>query len=69
MSQETPSLPTSYAAAIAELEGIVRKMQQDDCDIDKLAGYTARSLQLLKFCKERLQGTDKELTKLLEELR
>ncbi|MBD5231353.1 MAG: exodeoxyribonuclease VII small subunit [Muribaculaceae bacterium] len=65
---EQKPLPTTYAAAIAELEDIVRKMQQDNCDIDNLAGYTARSLQLLKFCKERLQGTDKELTKLLEEL-
>ena len=65
---EQKPLPITYAAAIAELEDIVRKMQQDNCDIDNLAGYTARSLQLLKFCKERLQGTDKELTKLLEEL-
>ncbi len=61
-------LPTSYAAAIAELETIVRKMQADDCDIDNLAAYTARSMQLLKFCKDRLQKTDTELKKLLEEL-
>lgn len=61
-------LPTSYSEAIKELENIVRKMQSDDCDIDNLARYTARSLQLLKFCKERLQLTDNELKKLLAEL-
>lgn len=65
---ENNPLPSSYAAAIAELEAIVRKMQADDCDIDNLAAYTARSLQLLKLCKERLLHTDKELKKLLEEL-
>lgn len=62
------SLPATYAEAIKELENIVRKMQSDDCDIDNLAKYTARSLQLLKFCKERLQLTDTELKKLLSEI-
>lgn len=61
-------LPETYAAAIQELESIVRKMQADDCDIDNLAAYTARSLQLLKFCKARLLKTDEELKALLEEL-
>lgn len=67
MTQTTP-LPANYSDAIKELEAIVRKMQSDDCDIDNLARYTARSLQLLKFCKERLQYTDAELKKLLAEL-
>lgn len=61
-------LPDTYSAAITELEQIVRKMQQDDCDIDNLAALTARSLALLKVCKERLQQTDTELQKLLAEL-
>lgn len=61
-------LPASYSEAIRELESIVRKMQSDDCDIDHLSAYTARSLQLLKFCKERLQLTDAELQKLLAAL-
>lgn len=62
------ALPATYSEAIKELEAIVRKMQSDDCDIDNLSRYTARSLQLLKFCKERLQLTDAELKKLLAEL-
>lgn len=58
----------TYSQAITELEEIVRKMQADDCDIDNLAGYAARSLQLLKICKSKLLDTDKELQKILEEL-
>ena len=55
----TKPLPETYAGAITELESIVRKMQSDDCDIDSLAAYTARSLQLLRkigraSCRERV---------------
>ena len=41
----------TYNQAISELEEIVRKMQAEDCDIDNLANYTARSLELLKRVK------------------
>ena len=58
----------SYAKAIAELEAIVAKMQSDECDIDSLAGYTSRALELLKFCKEKLFTTDQEVKKCLEAL-
>lgn len=58
----------TYAKAMAELESIVAKMQSDNCDIDSLAGYTTRALQLLKYCKEKLFTTDQEVKKCLEAL-
>lgn len=58
----------TYGKAIEELESIVSKMQSDDCDIDSLASYTTRALQLLKICKEKLFVTDQEIKKCLEEL-
>lgn len=58
----------TYAKAMAELENIVTKMQSDNCDIDNLAGYTTRAMQLLKFCKEKLFKTDNEVKKCLEAL-
>ena len=58
----------TYTQAVNELEEIVRKMQDDRCDIDNLAKYTSRSLELLRFCKKRLQTADEELKKCLEEL-
>ncbi len=61
-------LPGSYNQALAELNSIVAKMQSENCDIDNLAAYTARSLVLLKFCKDKLQKTDAELQKLLSDL-
>lgn len=53
---------------MAELEAIVARMQSDQCDIDSLAGYTSRALELLKFCKEKLFTTDREVKKCLEVL-
>ncbi len=60
--------PSSYSAAIAELESIVAMMQRDDCDIDHLSEYTAKALSLLKYCKDKLFKTDEEVKKCLEEL-
>ena len=58
----------TYSNAIAELEEIVAKMQSDNCDIDSLASYTTRALELLKFCKEKLFKTDAEIKSCLESL-
>lgn len=59
----------TYRSAVAELEDIVRKMESDACDIDKLSEYTTRALELLRFCKERLFKTNEEVERCLEELR
>lgn len=66
---EENTQPIAYNQAINELEEIIRKMQADDCDIDNLAAYTARSLELLKICKQKLLKTDEELQKILQELK
>lgn len=58
----------SYTEALKELEKIVVRLQQDDCEIDELKVLTTRSLELVKLCKTRLFETDKELEKILEEL-
>jgi exonuclease VII small subunit len=58
----------TYVEAIAELEAIVSKLQNNECEIDELKNYTTRSLTLLRFCKEKLFETDKEVKKILEEL-
>lgn len=60
--------PEKYTDAVKELEEILAKMESDQCDIDSLSQYTARSLELLKFCKERLLKTDEEVKKCLAEI-
>lgn len=58
----------TYNEAITELEQILRAMQSDQCDIDKLAGLTRRATQLIAECRKRLTATDEELRKILEGL-
>jgi exodeoxyribonuclease VII small subunit len=58
----------TYNAAISELEAIIQKMQSPDCDIDNLSKYAARSIELLKICRDKLTKTDDELKKCLQEL-
>ena len=58
----------TYTEAITELEEIVSKLQSNDCEIDKLREYTAKSVELLRICKDKLYNTDEELKKLLEEI-
>lgn len=60
--------PKNYNEAVKELEAILSKMESDQCDIDSLSQSTARALELLKFCKERLFKVDEEVKKCLAEL-
>jgi len=65
----TPVEELTYASASAELEGILRKMQGNDCDIDLLAAYTKRATALINECRRRLTATDAELQAILNDLR
>ncbi len=59
----------TYKAAMNELESIIAAMESENCEIDKLAEYTARATTLLKFCKESLFKTNAEVENCLEELK
>ncbi len=41
-----------YEAAYAELQGIVRKMENDELDIDQMADQLKRAQELIKLCKD-----------------
>lgn len=58
----------SFNESIKELEGILRLMQSDQCDIDHLAEYTRRASQLIKECRGRLTATEEELRAILSTL-
>lgn len=68
MAEKKDKKEIPYSEAIRELEEIVRKLQSSDCEIDQLREYTARSVELLRLCKQKLFKTDEELKKLLEEI-
>ena len=54
-----------YEAAMAELQSIVRKMENNELDIDQMAEQLKRAQQLIKLCKDKLTKTDEEIKKIL----
>ncbi|WP_028912768.1 exodeoxyribonuclease VII small subunit [Prevotella sp. MA2016] len=56
-----------YEAAIAELQAIASKMENNELDIDQMAEQLERAQQLIKLCKDKLTRTDAEIKKILTE--
>jgi exodeoxyribonuclease VII small subunit len=54
-----------YEAAIAEIQAIVSKMENDELDIDQMSDQLKRAQELIKLCKDKLTKTDEEIKKIL----
>lgn len=54
-----------YEEAIKELETIVRKMENDELDIDTLGEQLKRAQTLIKLCRDKLTKTDEEIKSIL----
>ena len=55
-----------YEEAVEQLEQIVRKMENDELDIDSLTDELRKAQELIKLCKAKLTSTDEEIKKMLE---
>lgn len=58
----------TYSTAKKELEEIVASIESGELDVDALTDKVKKASELIRFCKEKLGKTDKELQKILEEL-
>ena len=58
----------SYREAVNELDTILREMQSDNCDIDRLSAMTRRATELIAECRNRLTATNEELRNILASL-
>ena len=57
--------PTSYEAALAELEQLVQAMESGRMPLDALLDSHRRGARLLEFCRGRLQAVEAQV-KVLE---
>ena len=53
-----------YEEAFAELQDIVRKMENDEYSIDEIAVQLKTAQRLIKFCKDKLTKTEAEIRQL-----
>jgi exodeoxyribonuclease VII small subunit len=56
-----------YESAFAQLQTIVRKMENDEYSIDEIAEQLKTAQRLIKFCKDKLTKTEQEIQKIQAE--
>jgi exodeoxyribonuclease VII small subunit len=56
-----------YEEAFAQLQDIVRKMENDEYSIDEIAVQLQTAQRLIKFCKDKLTKTEAEIQKIRTE--
>ncbi len=58
----------SYNEAMAEIEEILDKIENEELDVDELAEKVKRVSVLLKICKDKLQKTNEQVEQILKEM-
>lgn len=58
----------SYKEAIAEIEDILRQIEQEEPDVDQLSEKVKRLSILVTWCREKLHNTEEEIEKILKEI-
>ena len=56
-----------YEEAMATLEQIVARMENNELDLNTMSEELKKAQQLIKLCKDKLTKTDQEIRKLLNE--
>lgn len=58
----------SYNEAMAEVEEILEKIENEELDVDDLAEKVKRVSVLLKICKDKLMKTNEQVEQILKEM-
>jgi exodeoxyribonuclease VII small subunit len=58
----------SYNEAMAEVEEILEKIENEELDVDDLAEKVKRVSVLLKICKDKLLKTNEQVEQILKEM-
>lgn len=55
-----------YEEAVNRLEEIVKKMENDELDVDQMAQQLKEAQQLIKLCKDRLTKVDADIKAVMD---
>jgi len=58
----------TYKEAVKEVEGLLEQLENEELDVDELSEKVKRVSVLLKFCKDKLAGTEKEVRSIIEDM-
>ena len=56
-----------YEEAMATLEQIVARMENNELDLDTMSEQLKKAQRLIKLCTDKLTKTDQEIRKILNE--
>ena len=60
-SSDTGAVPARYEDAVAELEGLVQRLESGQMSLDETLGAYARGAALLRSCRERLHAVEQQI--------
>lgn len=66
--QTTSPAALGYAAAIAELEQILDRLERSDVDVDVLAEQVRRAAELIAFCRDRIGAARLQIDQVVADL-
>ena len=66
--KKTPVSKLSFSEAVGEVESIVARLENEEIDIDELAGEVQRAIELVTACRARLERTGDEVRDLVARL-
>ncbi len=58
----------SYSESIRQIEEILKKIENEELDVDELSDKVKKAADLLKLCKSKLHDTEAEIQKILDEM-
>lgn len=56
----------SYEEALAELEAVVKKLENGDLTLEQSIEYFQKGVELTKYCNKMLDETERKITVLIE---
>ena len=59
----------TYTEAVTQIEEILRKIENDELDMDELTKQVRNASELIKYCKSRLFETEQEIEKILDDIK
>lgn len=70
MSDETRAAAEEldFTSAMGELEAILRRIEEEETDIDQLAKELSRAAVLLELCRAKIRRAEVEVTEIVQKL-
>ncbi|MEI8349202.1 MAG: exodeoxyribonuclease VII small subunit [Candidatus Omnitrophota bacterium] len=56
-----------YSEAVSELNTILDGLEAEQVDVDEVSVKVKRAIELIKFCREKIEHTELEVRKIVKE--